>query len=362
MQVTTKSIVAGMVCALLFVGSAVRAQNKDAAPKVITRVYDVASFLQRVTDYPYRGMASAKSIAMGEAAPQMGMEAEGMGAGMLHGTAPKSKGKSSEDQEEELVTLIKETVDPESWRDNGGSVGSARILHSMLIVTQTEENQQALGELLSQLRESTQRAVRVRASWITVTNTTDQFIDRKPAAQPLPGSAPVFPLVDLAGLVRAQADAIRYRGEIVCFNRQTVHIAAGRGRSVVTGVNPVVGTSVVGYDPTVEYVRSGAMLQVTPTISGDGGVVIDLQSSVNEIDEPQNDVLLDLTKVGATTQPIGPSGGITQIERLSALSQNFATTVRLPVGKPVLIGGMTMSSQGNDSQQLYLVWEVVAGE
>jgi hypothetical protein len=52
-----------------------------------------------------------------------------------------------------VTKLITATVAPASWRDNGGDVGSARMLAGQLIVTQTPENQEAVEDLIGRVRE-----------------------------------------------------------------------------------------------------------------------------------------------------------------------------------------------------------------
>ena len=51
-----------------------------------------------------------------------------------------------------LVAEIQTTIDPPSWRDAGGTVGSVRILGGNLVVNQTPANQQDILRLLEELR------------------------------------------------------------------------------------------------------------------------------------------------------------------------------------------------------------------
>jgi hypothetical protein len=55
--------------------------------------------------------------------------------------------------EEELVRIITEQVDVESWRDNGGADGSIRSWAGRLIIQQTPENHQKIESLLANLRK-----------------------------------------------------------------------------------------------------------------------------------------------------------------------------------------------------------------
>jgi hypothetical protein len=62
-------------------------------------------------------------------------------------------GDDSETGPAALVALIKEAVARETWIDNGGREGSLRLLGKTLIVTQLNENHNAINELLGKLRE-----------------------------------------------------------------------------------------------------------------------------------------------------------------------------------------------------------------
>ena len=52
---------------------------------------------------------------------------------------------------ESLTRLIQETIEPETWVDNGGSSGAVTAFGSVLIVTQTPGNQEKVAALLRQL-------------------------------------------------------------------------------------------------------------------------------------------------------------------------------------------------------------------
>ncbi len=51
-----------------------------------------------------------------------------------------------------LIDTVKSAVEPDTWRDNGGTVGSIEVRNGKLIVNQTGENQEAVLRLLAQLR------------------------------------------------------------------------------------------------------------------------------------------------------------------------------------------------------------------
>jgi hypothetical protein len=80
----------------------------------------------------------------------------------------------------------------------------------------------------------------------------------------------------------------------------------------------------------------------------DSRVVVDLQSCVTELDAPDGKFIVP------TTQPSQPSDAI---DRTNEVDQELRTTVRLPLGVKVVVGGMTLEPATKDqpSKQLYLV-------
>ena len=65
---------------------------------------------------------------------------------------------------EALVKIIEDTVDPNSWRDNGGPVGTIKEFDSVLIVYQTPANHRLLQRVLKNLRNPEGRLARTYGS------------------------------------------------------------------------------------------------------------------------------------------------------------------------------------------------------
>ena len=53
-----------------------------------------------------------------------------------------------------LTTLLTDSINSDSWRDNGGNVGSVREMMGLLIITQTPDNHRKIEALLDLLRRS----------------------------------------------------------------------------------------------------------------------------------------------------------------------------------------------------------------
>ncbi|MCZ6698467.1 MAG: permease prefix domain 1-containing protein [Planctomycetota bacterium] len=52
---------------------------------------------------------------------------------------------------EELCRVIQSSVDPDSWRESGGSAGSLTIFDDVFVIVQTADNHDAIGRLLDKL-------------------------------------------------------------------------------------------------------------------------------------------------------------------------------------------------------------------
>jgi hypothetical protein len=312
--------------------------------KVTTLVYDIRGLIRAAIDYP--------------ALPEWNLDGGGGGGG---GGGESSKGISSREEPlptDAYIRLIQATIDPDSWTDNGGEIGQIRVIQGRLVVTHTAEVHQRITEVLAKLQDS--RMTRVRAHWL--------FFD--PANSPLgeDRNQAIPRELDPAVLAKLPDDVTHLRAETVCFAGQTVHLMSGHQRSYVSDLSPIVGTQAVGSDPVTSIVNDGAILQVTPTLQHDGqSAVLDLQSVVVDLVSMDPSPLRATAQV-ATTGPAGLSRPIPAdvelvLERPKLLRQQLRTTVRVPLGKPVVIGGMTLepTSKGENRTQLVLVVEVTAG-
>jgi len=83
---------------------------------------------------------------------------------------PDEFGRTRQEVIDELTRLITETIDPDTWRDAGGSTGSMREIGGRLIVGQSPENQKKLQQFLAGLRE--------------------EFAKPMPTIKPVPATAP----------------------------------------------------------------------------------------------------------------------------------------------------------------------------
>jgi type II secretory pathway component GspD/PulD (secretin) len=77
--------------------------------------------------------------------------------------------EAREELVEDILTLIRDTIQPDSWRENGGDPGAIAELNGQLIVTQTAGAHEELHDLLKQLREAKRMAISVEGRFLTIT-------------------------------------------------------------------------------------------------------------------------------------------------------------------------------------------------
>jgi hypothetical protein len=153
------------------------------------------------------------------------------------------------------------------------------------------------------------------------------------------------------------------RGLTNCFSGQLVYVVSGTRRNFISGYIPVVGSveasrgdaqfaalrlgarvrfvadqaplgggKAVGYQPIVERSTRGALLEIRPTVMRDSkSAIVDLRST--------------LTIPGGQSLPVSdpsePAPAPPVVDRVAVDTQEFATTLRVPLGAPVLVGGLT---------------------
>ncbi|MDQ3440791.1 MAG: M56 family metallopeptidase, partial [Planctomycetota bacterium] len=116
----------------------------DLNRNTVTRVYDIRDLIADVPDYAPAGGAPPHP-------------------------KPQPTTQSGPSQTEQIISLIQETVDPDAWREAGGSVGAIRELSGQLIVTATPEMHDGIGKLFHQIREARGVQLTVEARFIAIT-------------------------------------------------------------------------------------------------------------------------------------------------------------------------------------------------
>ena len=304
----------------------------ELAKNVATRVYDIRDLIINVpdfTDSPAFDLNSQQNNDNGGGGGTGGDSGGGGnggggggGGGSLFGGsggggAGTDKGPTRTELVEAITKLIQDTVASETWKDNGGNIGSLRELNGQLIVTQTPENQRSLVKLLDQLRE--QRALQVTVetrflfverhflddlgldfnfsfgngpggvagnipSPITVTQTSSTFTGPgtlstgvqngiSATADNLTTGLTFLSDFQASMVVRATQDTTNSSQvtapRVTLFNGQRAYVLVTRQQAYVSSLTPVVANGIAAFTPRVRTVQSGVVLDVAATVSAD---------------------------------------------------------------------------------------------
>ncbi len=342
--------------------------NADQDRQLVVRVYPVEDLLQTVSDYPYRGglpgtfphvpnggfgggMGGMGGGGMGggggggggmfsvpnaEAPPQVLRQFGGGGAGPANNAA---RAEQRESRQQELLEMIQSYVKGD-W---GNAGAECSIFRSSLIVRNTEEVQKAVADLLQAVRATSEigRSVTIEATWLVLAPQQLEALRRISAGKQ---DTPAADLRKSFDELAQQATAIH--GHITCLNGQQVHLATGRRQVIASGGTPTVGMGAVGYTPIVSVLNLGAVLQVTASLSDSGKALVDLQSVVTQWKEPAAPIQISSQAVASSDEKKveGPLvHSMVTIDRADVGTQEWASTVSIPIGQPVYIGSVTLS-------------------
>jgi len=260
---------------------------------------------------------------------------------------------------EDLMDAITNTISTDEWQEVGGPATMTN-LGTSLLVSASESTHEQIDALLNLFRKrwGTLRTVSVRAYWMWLTE--DQLralVGDEPGPPAGPKEIRAFGLVDQAAwkelLGRRPdegAERAGYRSVITCYNGQTVYTIAGRQTLAVTNLEPTWSPRPEADDknpPLENYyvgtslVQEGAALQVTPIVNVSGEVVtLDVHSRVVERrDQPSQQAA---APGDAERAPV--RGIVDVLVRPELMVHRLSTTLRVPVDRTMLVGGMTYQS------------------
>ena len=175
---------------------------------------------------------------------------------------------------EDISNLIKETVDRESWVDNGGKTGQIKYLSGQLIITQTKPNHLVVAGLLDKLREmrSIQIAVDMRLIRVPVGLLQEAEV-RKIIDPPADAKSPnrLLKADEVAQLLKTLAtdpkSSILTAPRITCFNTRKATVSVGEEHRYISGYRPAGGD----FDAVTGTLTSGinveTLASATPDLS-----------------------------------------------------------------------------------------------
>ncbi len=141
--------------------------NKD----VLTRKYDINDLLFVAPDYNDAPNLSLQNASQGQTGG-------GGGGGQSNSLFTNANGNQNQQNQanqrsatiDEIKKYITDNVDTNSWKDNGGDVGtiSSSPLRAVLLITQTGDNQKKIQSVLDSLRASQSLQVSVETRFLVV--------------------------------------------------------------------------------------------------------------------------------------------------------------------------------------------------
>ncbi len=262
----------------------------------------------------------------------------------------------------DLKHAITDSIDPESWDTVGGNA-TCTTLGSMLLISQTARNHEKIEQFLKTVRAEvgSARVVTIHATWLVLDNEQADALIGESNKRDNRTAITVAP----TALQKLRVSQPGYEGRISCFDGQRVHIVSGTRRTVSMSAIPTVGDFSVGYSPVVSVLNSGVLLEVTAATMPDRETaLLDLRSVVsqwNALGDPIR-ITSNVGVVGTRREPqpaqaqtadnAGSSAesraadAIGQVsvavDRLDMPVQQWASTVQVPLGKPVLVGGVSL--------------------
>lgn len=370
-------------------------RTRELDPELVVRLYDLGDLFALAPSYPAREPADLGGVETPlfpstSSGVQSGGGFGGGGGGFFRVDRPQTLDPSTPrelHQEgsasggaggprtsiDDLVGAITRTIAPQSWDEVGGA-SSIATLGTTLVVSADRQSHEQIEGLLTLFRQKwrTLRTISLRAWWLWLDDAQlDALLARQlPAGEENATDEGAFGLVDdaawgewLRTLAEEGVAPAGYRAAVTCYNGQTVHTLSGGQSLAVTAVEPVVADAVSGearppvaYRPQVTVLDEGAALQVTPLASQSGRyVVLDVHSRVAVVRDGGEAAGNASGEAGRRAAGVTPRDVVAAMDRPAMSVQRMSTTLRVPVERTMLIGGMTFDGRADGSPaNLYL--------
>jgi len=358
------------VAALLLGGASAprecRAEGEPGELRFVVRAYDLSGLARLVRSHPYDSATQPPTRKEEEDEYWSGGSGKGIFEDDAEDAPPvllSAEAGRRAIRLEELTGMLTAVVDPDSWTTDqfpGSGDAVIKVLGNLLVIRQTEENHKRIAETLDAVRTAARlpALVTIEARWLVA--------DEKALARLAPArggrSSPVRE-VDEAALDKADL-AVPYRGRITCFSGQAVHTFAGRAQAVLVDMIPVVSSDAVAYRPVMKVIQWGPVLEACTTILPDAKTaVLEVDSTVSELVELRE----RKTRAIARSNPPNIIQPIEAIDCPDFLAHKLRTTVKVPLDKLVLVGGLSVACGAADAKAprderdaMYLLVKVTA--
>ena len=198
----------------------------------------------------------------------------GSGGGGIFGDAEDIDRSIVMELIESIASIIQDNVEPESWRDLGGEVGSLQLFDSTLLIRQTLRAHQRIGEVLTMLRAS--RPAPLDADVAVVRLRIDRATELR---LKIGNRFPRLTAEQAAQLAWSpKSEGVLFRGIASGFNGSRIWFSALTQRDVLSGMTATVGEGVNAFAPRTSTSTAGLELIVLPLVSPESDqVTIDVE-------------------------------------------------------------------------------------
>ncbi len=336
--------------------------------EVIIGVYDVRDIIELAREHPY--IRSAPPNRFGEPRadepverdPPRGVFSASRGDGIFTEDSgyefepSRYRWRGSAVTAESLSTTVAGILRAAEKRFSP-EAGGVTAVGGLLVVAATEDGHTAVADTLDAMRRAyDRRPVVVEALWVPLTpEAAAQLLGRgRNAGRRMVLDAP------------AEFPAAAYTARLAGLDRQPMHVAAGPATLFVGDLIPVVSHAAVAYRAVTETLQFGPVLEACVTLSPDAtAAALRVDSTVTEMtDRRVEDVMVAPQGADGNSPPATGKMDLFDFD-----VHTLATTVRVPVGKLVVLGAMTPASgkpaagaAEADRPVLYLFARVGVGE
>lgn len=363
------------------------------AMRIERRVYDIRELLESVPNYLGPDVSLDGALSNTSSGGSSAGQSESYGRGSYSGGGLFGGGRDDVGEDmpsrgelvEQITDLIVSTVgEPDNWLDENSTV---REFNGSLIVNATPEELHEIEELLDGLSEAGGRMVSAEGQFFVVPR---GMVDELAGELVLDadGYAKLMQKLSPKGDANVRRVA---SGRTVCFNGQRVYVYAGSDRAFMSDVEPIPDAA--GVDPTLSVLRSGAVLDIKPTIALDGKQV-SVALRTEAVDRAKTDTtplpvgrVIDQSvrlsgsgSLEGKAEGAGPDGKDADVTGTASIGGSvggasndvltgnaqigvpeqdllvYRTNVRVPDGGAVVLSGVTNQFQNIDADALEVVF------
>lgn len=328
-----------------------------------TKMYDIRSLLVIVQNFKGQNIDLDRALSNTGAGGSGGRTSNSAGGGggqgglFDDGDDDETEDSATRQQKvEQILELIRASIGaPEDWEFFGGELYSVRYVGDNMIVRTIPEHHEDINKMLHAIEKSGGKMVSVQARFIAIkTEQLDKALAELGGDTVMNAEQAAAFSKKITGLgLGAKTLGI---GRTSCFNAQRVFVSAISSKIFSSESTPVPDTT--GFAITQSTVRSGAVIDVLPTLTLDGEMItIAIRS----------DVVTERKMSEREQKAVGVvSGGDTELQTDVTLQQpeqdmvTHRTTVRIPNGGAVLLSGTSHLLNVNDKEDIEVVMLLTA--